>query len=104
MQGCGALGIERRDGFLYLEGREIVFRGPGDVTREIRDIAVEELAEGLLEIVRQNTRVEKTGLYQTLARQCGVSRAGKSMAESFDAALACLGDRVRVEGETVTLA
>ncbi len=45
MYGYQRYGIIRRNGFLYLDnGKEIQFRGPGDVERDIKQIAPEELA------------------------------------------------------------
>ena len=40
LDGCQRYGIIRRNGFLYLDnGKEIQFRGPGDVERDIKQIA-----------------------------------------------------------------
>lgn len=104
MRGCDSYGIIRRNGFLYLDnGKEIQFRGPGDVVREIRQIAPEELAAGMYEILKQNYSADKSGLYRSLAAQCGVSRLGKATNEAMDAALNLLSDRVVIEGEQVSL-
>jgi len=98
------LDIERRDGFLYLkDGPEIRFRKPGDLKRDIRQIAPEELAEGMLEILKHNVSVEKEGLYRTLAQQCGVTRLTSPMVECFEKALSYLSDKVEVVNNQVTL-
>ena len=106
MEGCGQYGILRRNGFLYLEpGKEISFRARGPLEREIRQIAPEELAAGMLEILRQNVTAERTGLYRLLAAQCGVTRLGRSVNEAMDAALGMLerSDSVTVEGGQISL-
>ena len=104
MLGCGRYGIQRRGGFLYLtDGKEITFRGPGDITREIKQIAPEELAAGMLEILKQNVTATRSGLYRSLAAQCGLTRLGKSINEMLDAALALLGESIIIEGDQIAL-
>ncbi|MCM1096875.1 MAG: AAA domain-containing protein [Ruminococcus flavefaciens] len=104
MYGYQLCGIIRRNGFLYLkEPSEIIFRGPGDIVRDIRQIAPEELAAGMLEILRQNVTADRNGLYRSLALQCGVTRLTKTSSEYFDIALQLLADSVVVEGEMISL-
>ena len=104
MFGCQRRGIIRKDGFLYLNnGKEIRFRGPGDIVRDIKQIAPEELAVGMLEILNQNVSADKNGLYRSLAMQCGVSRVGKAVNESMDAALEILKDRVNIDGDMISI-
>ena len=104
MYGCERRGILRRDGFLYLdEMKEIGFRGPGDITRDIRQIAPEELAAGMLEVLRQNVSADKNGLYRSLALQCGFSRVGKAAGEWFDHALGFMGDLAEIDGDKIMI-
>ena len=104
MQGYQHYGIIRRNGFLYLDNRkEIQFRIPGDLKREIKQIAPEELAAGMLEILRQNIMADKSGLYRSLASQCGISRVGKAMNEILDSALRLLEDSITIEGDQISL-
>lgn len=104
MYGCQRYGIFRKNGFLYLDtGKEIQFRGPGDIERDIKQIAPEELAAGMFEILKQNVTVDKSGLYRSLAAQCGVARVGKAINESMDAALDILKDRIIVDGEQISI-
>lgn len=104
MYGCQRYGIIRRNGFLYLNnGKEIQFRGPGDIERDIKQIAPEELAAGMFEILKQNVTADKNGLYRSLAAQCGVARVGKAINEAMDTALDVLKDRIIVDGELVSL-
>ena len=102
--GYRRYGIIRRNGFLYLDNdNDIRFRGPGDIVREIKYIAPEELANGMLEILKHNVTADKDGLYRSLALQCGVTRLGRSIYESMDAALSVLNDSVTIDGEQITL-
>ncbi len=104
MRGYRQYGIERRNGFLYLDGaKEFVFRGPGDIEREIRQIAPEELAAGMLEILKQNVTADRTALYRSLAAQCGITRLGRAVNEAMDAAFALLRDRIEIDGERVSV-
>ena len=104
MHGYQRYGIIRRNGFLYLNnGKEIHFRGPGDVERDIKQIAPEELADGMLEILKQNMTADKEGLFRSLALQCGVNRVGKAIYETLDTALSFLKDKVIIDGEQVSL-
>lgn len=104
MYGYQRYGIIRRNGFLYLNnGKEVQFRGPGDVERDIKQIAPEELAAGMFEILKQNVTADKSGLYHSLAEQCGVTRVGKAINEAMDAALNVLSDRIIVDGEQISI-
>lgn len=106
MSGYQSYGITRRNGFLYLKnGKKIQFRGPGDIEREIKQIAPEELAAGLFEILKQNVTADKSGLYRSLAAQCGVTRVGKAINEAMDAALNVLlqNNSVAIDGEQISL-
>lgn len=104
MQGCQSYGIIRKNGFLYLDDRnEIQFRGPGDIEREIQQIAPEELAVGMFEILKQNVTVDKKSLYHSLASQCGVTRVGKTINEAMDTALNVIKDRIVVDGEQISI-
>lgn len=104
MSGCERLGITRRKGFLYLDnGKEITFRTPGDIEREIKQIAPEELAAGMYEILKQNVSVDKDGLYLSVLRCCGISRRGSSSDECLDEALLYLGSKVEIDAERITL-
>lgn len=105
MRGCERDGIIFRDGFLYLEGQtEFSFRTPSDdLKRDIRDICLEELAAGLLELIRQNVTADRAGLYHVFAGQCGCSRVGKAINERFDNALDLLGDKINVDGDMISI-
>ena len=104
MHGHQRYGIIRRNGFLYLDnGKEIQFRGPGDIERDIKQIAPEELAAGMLEILKQNVTADKSGLYRSLALQCGVNRVGKAISETLDSALHTLEDYIVIDGDQISL-
>ena len=104
MYGYQQYGIIRRNGFLYLNnGKEIQFRVPGEIKRDIKQIAPEELAAGMFEILKQNVTADKSGLYRSLAVQCGVTRVGKSINEALDNAMNILSDRIIVDGEQISI-
>lgn len=104
MYGYRRFGIMRKNGFLYMnDGREIRFRKSGDIKRDIKQIAPEELAAGMLEIIKRNVTVDKGGLYRSLAAQCGISRIGNSINEFMDAALCTLNDYIIVDDEQISL-
>ena len=106
MLGYERYGIVRKNGFLYLsDGPEVQFRAPGDVQREIKHIAPEELAAGMLQILKENVSADKNGLFRAIAEQCGVTRVGKTAGEALEAALACLVEQgaVEINGEQVSL-
>ena len=61
MRNCRSHGIIRKKGFMYLKDKEIPMlrvSGPDDIPREIKYISDEELAQGLIELLRQNKRDE----------------------------------------------
>ena len=104
MYGCRSRGIVRKNGFLYLDGdAKIRFRGPGDIVRDIKQISPEELAAGMLEILKQNVTAEKSGLYRFLATQCGISRVGKTVNEIMESALHTLAGTVVINGDQISL-
>ncbi len=104
MHGYQSLGIIRKNGFLYLDNKEeICFRAPGAIERDIKQIAPEELAAGMLEILKQNITVDKNGLYHSMALQCGATRVGKAINEAMDCALDILKDRIIIDGEQISL-
>lgn len=106
MYGYQRYGIIRRNGFLYLDDqKEIQFRVPGDIERDIKYIAPEELAAGMLEILKQNMTADRNGLYRALAAQCGVTRVGRAVNEAMDAAVELLvrNDSVVIDDYQVSL-
>ena len=103
MYGHQRHGIIRRNGFLYLANKnDYQLRISGDIVREFKHIAPEELAAGMLEILKHNVTADKNGLYRSLAAQCGVSRLGKSITESLDSALQLLENVVTIDGEQIS--
>lgn len=104
IQGHQKIGILRKNGFLYLKDNpNISFRVPGDVKREIKHISPEELAVGILEILKNNVSAEKSGVYRSLANQCGFDRVGNASYDHFDEALKLLRQQVRCNGEMLSL-
>ena len=104
MYGCRDYGITRKKGFLYLDcKKDIQFRAPGSMKRDIKQIAPEELAAGMLEILKQNVTAEKSGLYRSLAAKCGFTRVGKNVNEAMDSALNALKDQIVIEGNRISI-
>lgn len=73
MSGCEKSGIIRKSGFMYLEGKEILFRIParGDAPRDPRYVCPEELKLGLSAIMREAPTLNKTRLFNKLNLLCG---------------------------------
>lgn len=57
----------------------------------------------MLEILKQNVTADKSGLYRSLATQCGVSRVGKTINEAMDSALDILKSRIIIDGDQIYL-
>ena len=106
IRNYGHFGIVRRNGFLYLRDRDIpMLRVPeqGGVVREVKHIAMEELAGGLREMLRQNVSAEKSGLFLLLAQSLGFTRVGDAMQERFDAALLTLAKELEINDGMLSL-
>lgn len=99
-------GIVCRDGFLYIQGKETpMLRVPadGEAPREIKYIAVEELANGLKALLRQNVTAEKAGIFKLLAEQLGFTRMGEAITARLEAALQLLADDLETNGDMLSL-
>ena len=106
MWDCKSQGIIRRNGFLYLQGKEIpMLRVPmrGNTPREIKYIAVEELANGLKEVLKRNVTAEKAGVFKFLAEQLGFTRMGDTILAQLESALKLIASEIDVNGETLSL-
>ncbi len=57
----------------------------------------------MMEILKQNITADKKGLYHSLALHCGVNRVGKSINDYFDAAFCLLKDKVRIDGNMISV-
>lgn len=106
MWSCARFGIVRKNGFLYLQGKEIpMLRVPssGAEPRDIKYIELRELALGLREILRQNVSAEKTGLFKLLTQKLGFSRMGDAILERMESALKLISNEVEVNGNMLSL-
>ncbi|MDE6966883.1 MAG: type III restriction endonuclease subunit R, partial [Clostridiales bacterium] len=106
MWNCARYGIVRKDGFLYMQGRQIpMLRVPsaGDEPRDIKYIELRELALGLKEILKQNVSAEKQGLYRLLTQNLGFSRIGDAILERMDSALELIYKDIEINGEMISL-
>jgi hypothetical protein len=99
-------GIVRKNGFLYLQDREIpMLRVPMEhqEPRDMKYIDVQELANGLRQLLKQNVTAEKDGLFKLLANQLGFARIGDAMETRLQGALALIAQEVEVNGEMLSL-
>ena len=105
MRSCQNLGIIRKNGFLYLQDKDIpMLRVPSaGNSRDIKYIAVEELALGLKELLKQNVSAEKTGLFKLLVQNLGFSRMGDAILARLEEALQLLEDEIEINGEVISL-
>ncbi len=106
MWNCQRLRIIRKKGFLYLQGKEIpMLRVPmeGKTPRDVKYIAVEELANGLKELLKQNVTAEKAGLFKLLANQLGFARMGDSILANLESALKLISKDIETNGEMLSL-
>ena len=106
MYACNTKGIIRRNGFLYLsDQQQYVLRVPADkeTKRDIKIIALEEIAAGLYAFIKHNVSVEKEGLYRSLAKELGFSRVADNITARFDEALDLLRNVVEINGNIITL-
>lgn len=90
MRGCEYFGIVRENGFMYLKDKPITFRLPGDIVRDFKQIAPEELGVGMMEIISKNVVLAKEGLYRFMLGLYGKKRIGKLDGEALDNALSML--------------
>ena len=106
MQDLQDAGIVRKNGFLYLQDREIpMLRVPmeNQEPRDMKYIDVQELANGLRQLLKQNVTAEKDGLFKLLANQLGFARIGDAMETRLQGALALIAQEVEVNGEMLSL-
>lgn len=106
MFDCFRYGIGRKNGYLYTLGQDTpMLRVPkeGTTPREIKYIALEELASGIEELLKQNISANRGDLFRLLASLLGFTRIGEGMQERFNAALSLMSDKLEQNGETVSL-
>ena len=103
MTGHQRLNIYKQNGFLYLEtSGPLSLRAPGDLKRDVVQIAPQEIAAGMMQLIQENVSLDKNSLYQGILRICE-ARMSQGVRERLDAALQLLDKRVVVEGERVSI-
>ena len=82
-------GFVRKKGFIYVkDSRRFILRVPSETfRRDLKYICNEELAAGMLFLIRKNVSVEKAGLFQTMAKTLGYKRLTDDMEERFTEAI-----------------
>lgn len=106
MYGCDKNGIIRRNGFLYLKDKnnfELRVPGNHDEKRDIKYISLEELAAGMLVIIKQNVTVDKAGMFKLLANELGFQRVAENILARFEEALELLDSLVESDGNNITI-
>ncbi|MDE6276279.1 MAG: DUF4011 domain-containing protein, partial [Clostridia bacterium] len=101
---CQSEGIIRKDGFMYLKNRPVELRAPSDgFSREIKYVALEELASGMFKVIKKNITVDRMGLYRMLTKVLGFSKLGDAMVKRFDEALQLLKDDIDIDGDELSI-
>jgi hypothetical protein len=96
MNGCARYGIVRKNGFIYLKNTgDIHMKIPGD-KREIKYICTEELADGLMTLIRQNVSASKEAMYKMLTGILGFSRTGEAFVKRYEEALCLLKKKKKI--------
>lgn len=105
LKGCSKYNIVRRKGFVYLRDKtEYAMRvSDDDKQRNVNDIATEELAAGLLDLVRYSVAIDKTSLFNKMAQYLGYSRAGDAMTTRLNEALYLIRKDIDTDGDVITL-
>lgn len=73
------------------------------VVRDVKYIAVEELALGLKEMLKQNVFAEKMGLFRLIIHQLGFSRMDNAGLSRLESALTLIKDEIEVNGDIISL-
>jgi hypothetical protein len=75
----------------------------GKNPRDVKYIAVEELANGLKELLKQNVTAEKAGLFKLLVEQLGFARMGDAILARLESALKLISKDIETNGEMLSL-
>ncbi len=107
MRKCQDFGIIRKNGFMYIEGKSVpMLRVPSEnatVIRDVKYIALEELALGMKEILLHNVSVEKGGLFRLLVQQLGFTRIGEAILDRLEDALRLISNEIEINGDIISL-
>lgn len=106
MRLCVRNGIIRRNGFLYIAGvKSYQLRIPSEdgEKRDIAYICPEELASGMLEIIKQNVSIDKMSLYKYLDNLLGFNRMTEKVIEKMDEALVLIRGSLEINGDNISL-
>lgn len=106
MRNCRSNDIIRNKGFLYFKGQTAFqLRVPSydGEKREIAYICPEELASGMLEIIKQSVSVDRLSLYKYLNNLLGFNRMTEKVINKMDEALESINNYIEIEGESISL-
>ncbi len=102
---CQEYGITRKNGFLYLNGKnKNELRIPGD-KREIKYISIDELAAGFYTFIQQSVSVNRSGLYKSMTNILGFNRTGDNIIARYDECIKFLEDcgMIQIDNDTISL-
>ena len=95
LKNCDTYDIIRQNGFVfYGKQKQIKFRKMKEGKREIKDIAIEELSQGIRAVMEKMMAAEKQGVYTYLGKMCGIKKISEKDIERFDRALELIDDEV----------
>jgi len=104
MKNCETQGIIRKNDFLYLQGQtEFPLRVFEEGQREVKYIALEELANGLMEVIKRNGTADKISVYKTLCSALGYQRIGEAVMRRLEIALSLNSDILDITDATVKI-
>lgn len=98
-------GFIRKKGFIYVkDSHRFILRIPSETfRRDFKYICNEELAAGMLFLIKKNVSVEKEGLFQTMAKTLGYKRLTEDMEERFTEALSLIRTLVTEENGMLSI-
>lgn len=104
MRHCASRGILRQRGFLYLQNQDHVpfKKAAAGQPRALVDVSLEELYDGLYQIVKENFSLQKSAAFVVLNRALGHQRLSKAEEDRLESALT-LKDGLKEENGLLSL-
>ena len=99
---CDRLEYLRKNGFIYSSAPIPMLRVPNGsgIKREIKHIDLQELANGLRQIIKISGFIDEKGLFTSLANQLGYTHIGESIKQRFMQALALIPElKISADGK-----
>ena len=93
--------IYRRGGYYYIANKPVKFRASSKDIRPFEYIAIDELASGLLDLLKICKSATREGLFKTLVKALGYARVETNQVVKLNKAIESLGDIVLLNGDMV---